>query len=135
MVILGGWVFLMSEVLDLEKMHVLPGDPEAGSYIEQLQVHSRPRKVDVRLPGKGSSNSHGAGPVHLIITMINLIRTSRWSIKNCHRNFPSEKVGLTLNPNTPTPNPKPQTPNSKPQTSNPKPQTPNPKLQTPNSKP
>ena len=28
------------------------------------------RKVDVRLPGKRNSNSHGARPVHLIITMI-----------------------------------------------------------------
>ena len=33
------------------------------------------RKVDVRLPGKGNSNSHGARPVHLIITMIKWIRT------------------------------------------------------------
>ena len=40
------------------------------------------RKVDVRLPGKGSSNSHGARPVHLTITMIKWIRTSRLSIKN-----------------------------------------------------
>ena len=32
------------------------------------------RKADVRLPGKGNSNSHGAGPVHLIITMIKWIR-------------------------------------------------------------
>jgi len=40
------------------------------------------RKVDVRLPGKGNSNSHGARPVHLIITMIKRIRTSRLSIKN-----------------------------------------------------
>ena len=39
-------------------------------------------KVDVRLPGKGNSNSHGAMPVHLIITMIKWIRTSRLSIKN-----------------------------------------------------
>ena len=39
------------------------------------------RKVDVRLPGKGISNSHGARPVHLIITMIKWIRTSRLSIK------------------------------------------------------
>jgi len=38
-------------------------------------------KVDVRLPGKGSSNSHGARPVHLIITMIMWIRTSRLTIK------------------------------------------------------
>ena len=40
------------------------------------------RKVDVRLPGKENSNSHGARPVHLIITMIKWIRTSRLSIKN-----------------------------------------------------
>ena len=33
-------------------------------------------------PGKGHSNSHGARPVHLIITMIKWIRTSRLSIKN-----------------------------------------------------
>jgi len=31
---------------------------------------------------KGNSNSHGARPVHLIITMIKWIRTSRLSIKN-----------------------------------------------------
>ena len=29
-----------------------------------------PRKVDVRLPGKGNSNSHGARPVRVIITMM-----------------------------------------------------------------
>ena len=40
------------------------------------------RKVDVRLPGKGNSNSHGSRPVHLIITMIKWVRTSRLSIKN-----------------------------------------------------
>jgi len=40
------------------------------------------RKVDVRLPGNGNANSHGARPVHLIITMIKWIRTSRLSIKN-----------------------------------------------------
>jgi len=28
------------------------------------------RKVDVRLPGKGNSNSHGARPVHQVTTMI-----------------------------------------------------------------
>jgi len=32
------------------------------------------RKVDVRLPGKGDSNSHGARPVHLIIKVIKWIR-------------------------------------------------------------
>ena len=39
-------------------------------------------KVDVKLFGKGESNSHGARPVHLIITMIKWTRTSRLSIKN-----------------------------------------------------
>jgi len=41
-----------------------------------------PRKADVRLPGKRNSNSHGARPVHLIITLIKWIRTGRLSIKN-----------------------------------------------------
>ena len=40
------------------------------------------RQVDVRLPGQGNSSSHGARPIHLIITMIQWIRTSRLSIKN-----------------------------------------------------
>ena len=39
-------------------------------------------KVDVRLPGKMNSNSHGARPVHQIITMPKRIRTSGLSIKN-----------------------------------------------------
>ena len=47
-----------------------------------LSLRLPARKVDVRLPGKGNSNSHGARPVHLIITMIKWIRTSRFSIKN-----------------------------------------------------
>ena len=40
------------------------------------------RKVDVRLPGRGNSISHGARPVHLIITMRKWIRTSRLPLKN-----------------------------------------------------
>jgi len=40
------------------------------------------RKVDVRLPGKGNSNSHGARPVHLIMRMIKSIRAGRLSKKN-----------------------------------------------------
>ena len=48
-------------------------------------IHSsRPRKVQVRLPGKGNSNSDDAMPVHLIITTIKRIRTSRLSKKNSH---------------------------------------------------
>ena len=44
--------------------------------------HGPSRKVDIRLPGKGNSKSHGARPVHQIITMIKWTRTSRLSIKN-----------------------------------------------------
>ena len=40
------------------------------------------RKVDVKLHGKGKLKSHGARPVHLIISMIRWVRTSRLSIKN-----------------------------------------------------
>jgi hypothetical protein len=40
------------------------------------------RKVDVRLPEKENSNSHGARPGHQIIWMIKWIRASRLSIKN-----------------------------------------------------
>ena len=37
------------------------------------------QKVDIRLPGKENSNSHGARPVHQIISMVEWIRTSRLS--------------------------------------------------------
>ena len=40
------------------------------------------RNLDARVPGKENSSPHGARPVHLIITMIKWIRTSRLSIKN-----------------------------------------------------
>ena len=40
---------------------------------------ARPRKVDIRLPGKGDSNSHGARPAH---QKHRWTRTSRLSIKN-----------------------------------------------------
>ena len=40
------------------------------------------RKVDIRLPGKGNSNSHGARPIHLIMTMIKWFRTSELSINS-----------------------------------------------------
>ena len=63
---------------------------------------SRARKVDVRLPGKGDSTSHGARPVHLIITMIKWIRTSRLSIKNSltrgHDECPFETMFRVLGP-------------------------------------
>ena len=53
-----------------------------GATPDPVGVPEGTRKVDVRLPGKGDSNSHGARPVHLSITMIKWIRTSRLSIKN-----------------------------------------------------
>ena len=40
-------------------------------------VNNKLRKVDIGLPGKGDSNSHGARPVQQIISMIKWIRTSR----------------------------------------------------------
>ena len=50
--------------------------------LQDENVLPPPRKVDVRLPGKGNSNPHGARPVHLLITVIKWIRTSRLSMKN-----------------------------------------------------
>jgi len=61
-----------------------------------------PTKVDVRLPGKGNSNSLGARPVHLIITMIKWIRTNRLLIKNSlcvevfHIHYPREVAQIVL---------------------------------------
>ena len=47
----------------------------------QERMQPSPRKVDVRLPGTRNSNSHGARPVHQIISIIKWIQTSRLSIK------------------------------------------------------
>ena len=46
------------------------------------KVRFSARKVDVRLPGKGDSNSHEAWPVYRTITMIKWFQTSRLSTKN-----------------------------------------------------
>ena len=46
-----------------------------------IGVGPRAKKVDVRLPGTGNSNSHGARPVHLVITMIKWTPTIRLSTK------------------------------------------------------
>ena len=54
--------------------------PRYPSWLHK--AYTEVRKVDVRLPGKENSNSHGARAVHLIITMIKWIRTSRVSRKN-----------------------------------------------------
>ena len=39
----------------------------------------------MRLPGKGNLNSHGARPVHQIISIIKWIRISRLSMKNADK--------------------------------------------------
>jgi len=70
---------------------------ERGTPVADLQcVSSRgpeedveSRKVAIRLPGKGNSNSHGARPVHLIIT----IRASRLSMKNSLSRADLQRVG------------------------------------------
>ena len=49
--------------------------------VQETGVPETSRKGDVRLPGKENSNSHGARPVHLIISMTSWIRTSRLSTK------------------------------------------------------
>ena len=51
-------------------------------HVAEHHIEMLTRKVYVRLPGKGNSNSHGARPVHLIISMIKLIRTNMLSIKD-----------------------------------------------------
>jgi hypothetical protein len=38
--------------------------------LEMVHERESKRKVDIKLPGKGNSNSHGARPVLLIITLI-----------------------------------------------------------------
>ena len=53
--------------------------PERGA--EEL-LATRTRKVDIKLPEKGDSNSYGARPVHQIISTIKWIQTSRLPIKN-----------------------------------------------------
>jgi hypothetical protein len=79
----------------------------------QHRLEPHPRKVGVRLPGKGNSNSRGARLVHLIITMINWIRTRRFSLKDFDLYntldlgwdpsapkvpFPPHRVGLSFEP-------------------------------------
>ena len=53
-------------------------------------------KVDERLPEKGKSDSHGARPVHIIITMIKWIRTNRLSVKNSLSQTAWYSVSLSL---------------------------------------
>ena len=53
--------------------------PFPGSLTSAFPV---PVHFDAKLPGEGEWNSHGARPVHLIITMIKWIWTSGLSMEN-----------------------------------------------------
>ena len=85
MVFLEGRVFLMNKVPLYAKRHT-------REQVFAFALHSAspvlaadgrvPRKVDVRLPGKGNSIFQAARPVHQIISKIKWIRTSRLSMKN-----------------------------------------------------
>ena len=55
---------------------------EVGPSLMTLGPSSIGSKIHVRLPGKANSSSHGARPVHQIISMLKCIRTSRLSINN-----------------------------------------------------
>ena len=72
-----------NETVDVEDRKVVAEVDAVQVRVQHRHCRRRlHRKVDVRLPGKGNSNSHGARPVHLIITMIKWIRTGRLSIQN-----------------------------------------------------
>ena len=67
------WLCLeVGQGLEEEEVHVHEEDGlltilKSKSF---LKLTSGVRSVELRLPGKENSNSHGARPVHLIITMI-----------------------------------------------------------------
>ena len=50
-------------------MGKLPGRWEEDVF-RDVSDRAVPRKVDIRLPGEVNSNSHGARPVHQIISMV-----------------------------------------------------------------
>ena len=76
------------KILVQQRLH----QPRAARHVPDLGSRVN-RKVDIRLPGKWNSNSHGARPVHLIITTIKWIRTSRLSIKNSlYRVYPMRRA-------------------------------------------
>ena len=85
------------------RAHAPPHPPTPGSNKRKGM-----RKVDIRLPGKGNSNSHGARPVLLIITMINWIRIRKLSIKtSLSSSLPHARQVVTM-ATFPTRNPKPE---------------------------
>jgi len=95
------------QVKVLETFQVVPsllGSDDSSNGL--IDFAGPARKVDVRIPGKGNSNSHGARPVHLIITMRKWIRTSRLLINN----FLAGPVVIHAVGGTRNPKPKPLNP-------------------------
>jgi len=82
----------VSSIYPLKNWESIPGGRvDMHNFSFEVLIQHDLSAVDARLPGKGNSNPHGARLVHLIITMIQWIRTSRLSIKNslsCGRERP-----------------------------------------------
>ena len=64
----------------IDSLFIIPEKTVSRRFCTFLGGRVPPRKVDLRLPGKGNPNSHGARPVQIIITMIRWTRTSELSI-------------------------------------------------------
>ena len=89
----GNWspfpLIIPWETMKVQGLDIFPAESEALDFEDVTNSpgssltlpSSLPRKVNLRLPGKGNAIFHGARPVHLIITMVKWIRTSRSSIK------------------------------------------------------
>ena len=80
------------------------GSTRATPPARATQFRSQFRKVDIRLPGKGDSNSHGARPVH---QKHRWVRTSRLPIKNSLSQVPvahphKATTGLFIQPSAGT---------------------------------
>ena len=72
-----GVLFLFqSQIACVDESQVATGPDQGLKGVENDDVCQYTRKVEVRLPAKGNSKYHGARPVHLIITIIKLNRTS-----------------------------------------------------------
>jgi len=78
----GGLVFKAHRLLYHSTLGLRVIKKKYTSSISESATSAYCSGVDVSLPGQGNANSHGARPVHLIITMIMWIRTSSLSIKN-----------------------------------------------------
>jgi len=81
-------------LLVVSRSHLAHPRENAGRVVQMSLLEVRlfdPAQDVVHAPGKGNSNSHGARPVHQIITMIKRIRTSRLSITNSLAQVPDEQ--------------------------------------------